>query len=170
MVEKGKEDSSVEQSLVVLRGAEIPPDAEYQPERPMFSESNFEFTSSERKNSPRYISVFVEGLTTHEQVCELVGNKKSYRVSGFLSVSEIYQIKRNEPYEGFPLSLEVLWKQALTDLGEQDTRDGADGHAGIFGLDTPEGKGEQVKLARRSIRRALALLANKNCKIVKPSI
>jgi hypothetical protein len=158
----------VEQALVVMRGSKIPQDFEYQPDREIFSEANFEFTSTERDNPPPYLSVFVNGLTTPEQVCELVGDGNSYKVISFLSVSEIYKIKRDEPYEGFPLNLEVLWKQALTDLGKQDMRGGADGHAGIFGLGTPEGKGEQVKLARRSIRLALARLANKKYIIVNP--
>jgi hypothetical protein len=101
----------------------------------------FELSTEEMKDVNPRLSVWAERLTQPRQAWELMDRKPQYRLVYYLAVDGIRSLVPELGIPELPL-LDVLWHPKLlaTASGEmvRDTRPGADGHAGITGLNRPE--------------------------------
>ncbi|MBI2192386.1 MAG: hypothetical protein HYU36_10410 [Planctomycetes bacterium] len=119
----------------------------------------FELSSDERRSLRPTLSVFAEGLTSHEQAFEITGKNSLKRLVLRMQVCEIRKIDLVPPDLNFR-GLDVIWVQAkLQENGREvpDERPGAEGHAGILGLSSPPNKN-----SRKVLRVKLAELAYHN--------
>lgn len=106
-------------------------------------------------SSEQRLSIWVEELTIADQAWGFMGAKPEHNVVACLSVDAIIAIP---PQPGFdPLCVE--WEEALTVDGDgnqvRNTRPGAEGHAGITGLNQG-GDGKTHKRQRLEMRSDLA--------------
>jgi hypothetical protein len=115
-------------------------------ERRKASPNWFELSTEDKKQKPPRLSVFCERLTTPQQAWELQGSREEYAAMARLNVDTIRAIRPDPNSVDVP-SLDVVWD------GLDDPRPGADGHAGITGLDRV---GPVHKLHTRSFRFQLA--------------
>lgn len=132
-LERGSQDEELphDAEIIVLRACKLPPD--YHPQRPLSRESfNFSLSSGDKEQPVPKLSVFVQGLTTEQQVCSLVGDGTTHRLIARLPVVDIRDIL----VEGCRLN--AVWDAAVLRDGTPDTRPGTEGHAGIIGL-RPQG-------------------------------
>ena len=121
----------------------------------------FAFSTEDRRGDPPRLSVWAERLTRPEEAWLLLGEKPSYRLVLRLKVGAIRALKPSPDSPRVP-SLDVQWHLLLNADGTRDTRPGADGHAGIAGLDA--GSFAQ----RKSLRRRLAKLASEEVRWIHP--
>ncbi len=101
------------------------------------------------------LSIWVEELTIADQAWDFMGAKPEHKIVACLTVDKILAIP---PQPGFDPP-RVEWEEALTLDGEgnqvPNTRPGAQGHAGITGLNQG-GEGKAHKGQRRAMRSDLA--------------
>ncbi len=102
-------------------------------------------TEDERRDQPR-LSVFCEKLTTPEEAWRLLGSREEYSAVARLNVDEIRMIRPDPESQEVP-NLDVVWDD------EVDPGPGAEGHAGITGLDR---RGAVTRLHTKSLRLQLA--------------
>ena len=115
---------------MVLRACKLPKD--YEPGRRLSREAfTFELSSRDKALPVPKLSVYVQSLTSEAQACALVGDGTTHRLVARVGVTAIRQIS----VEGYGLN--AVWDAALLDDDTPDTRPGADGHAGITGLQRP---------------------------------
>jgi hypothetical protein len=100
----------------------------------------FEFSSTERQDKARKVSVFVESLTTPKQAWIIAGAKQSHELVLRLSVDAIRALRPGADVPNAE-TLDVVWHHIA------DPRPGAEGHAGITGLDGTDRKIYRLKLA-----------------------
>jgi hypothetical protein len=110
------------------------------------SPAAFQLSSTEERQHPPRLSVFIEDLTTPMQAAELLG-RPQYKLAVFLLVDTVRAVRPTPDPPGTP-GLDVQWHPI------DDDRPGAAGHAGITGLNN------ENRLVRRSFRAKLADLAD----------
>jgi len=147
VVLRGEEGAPLSDDLVVFRLASATSDGRMIPE-------HFVLSSEDKKSIPPRLSVWVDGMTTLEQADALTQHRNA--LAGFLPVKAIHAL-RPHPDDALVRSLCVEWE-----LPTELEMPGADGHAGIAGLeqDGRDTRGQGLKPYRKSLRGALARLAN----------
>lgn len=164
-MQRGDHREAVPSGCYVLRLARPPKD--YHEKRvllPVSLADDFILSSSDKLTTPPHLSVWVEGLTTHEQAYNflLVNNPESGRkLVSRLNVDDIRSIVgTTQSGQKYPNLLNVLWFHIAQDFP------GASGHAGIVGLDETEMPLElsprEAKNLRKDLRFKLAQLASKD--------
>lgn len=106
----------------------------------------FELSTEDKQQDPPKLSVFSERLTTSQQAWEIQGSREEYTAIARLSVDAIRAL-RPEPNSARVPPLDVVWDSL------NDPRPGAEGHAGITGL---ERGGPVNRLHTKSFRLQLA--------------
>lgn len=105
----------------------------------------FAFSDVERRLPIQSLSVWVEAVTPAPQAWQLSGSKPLTRILLHLTSDAIRQVLVT-PDQG----LDVVWERAVIDQPDgsaiPDTRQGADGHAGVRHLE--KGSSGQRRLAR----------------------
>ncbi len=110
--------------------------------------------SKDDENSPgRRLSVWVEALTLPDQAWDFADRDPAYTMAMCLGVDDIRAVIPPEPFE----PLDVEWEKAKLKDGSDNTKPGAEGHAGITGL--LQG-GKKEKDQRKELRSRLADKAN----------
>jgi hypothetical protein len=106
----------------------------------------FKLSSTELSGKPARLSVFVDGLTTPAQAAAILGRPNYSLVIHF----GVDQVRGLRPSPDTPLvpGLDVLWDHI------DRIYPGAEGHAGIIGLDHPS------RAVRKSFRTRLADIAS----------
>lgn len=125
----------------------------------------FVLSTDDKNSTPPHLSVWIESFTKPEQAYNFLQERSpnsERKLVLRLQVNEIRKIVvRFERGDRDLTLLDVLWIHLFRDL-----RPGADGHAGITGLDeksAPEGLTKQeAKNLRKSLRGQLAELASKD--------
>jgi hypothetical protein len=177
-VTQGADGTAVEETLFVLRCVEPPHD--YQigglvlPAQMVQIESGFQLSSADEKSTPPHLSVWVEPLTTVEQAYRfLPENSKRKTLALRIQISCIKQIFATESGLDYPHLLDVVWVHI------ESSEPGAEGHAGITGLDDASIKlslksrgypiltKRQVKNIRKDLRAQLAELASQDAQLVR---
>lgn len=105
----------------------------------------FELSSSDERQLPPRISVFVARLTTPVQAWAISGSKEDRRAGAQLSIKRVRALRPESDPGVSVKSLDVIWDRDEIDHAAP----GNLGHAGITGLNCP-------KSARRSYRQQLA--------------
>lgn len=126
----------------------------------------FALSPSDRESVPPHLSVWAENLTTPQQAYSFLPQNSPRRLVLRLKTEEIRKIQgRSTDGTIQPNLLNVIWV-SLNQNGQQsrDRRPGAEGHAGITGLDDKSGSS---KLLRKDLRSKLAELASKDCHLLK---
>lgn len=118
-------------------------------ERRRASPNWFELSSEDKLQIPPKVSVFCAKLTTPSQAWELQGGREEYTAAAWLNVDQVRSL-RPEPDSPEVASLDVVWDHL------DDPRRGAEGHAGVTGLDR---RGLVTRVHTRSYRLKLADLA-----------
>jgi len=93
----------------------------------------FELSNTEKQDKPRKLSVFAESLTTPKQAWIIAGAKKNHELVLRLSVDAIRALRPGADVPNAE-TLDVVWHHRA------DPRPGAEGHAGITGLDGTDRK------------------------------
>src|SRR5437879_331674 len=88
----------------------------------------FELSTEDKKMDVPRLSVFCEKLTSPRQAWQLLGSREEYTAVVRLDVDDVREI-RPEPDSSEVPSLDVVWDD------EVNPGPGAEGHAGITGLD-----------------------------------
>jgi hypothetical protein len=127
----------------------------------------FELSSLDKKSIPPHLSVWVDALTTPEQAYSFLPENSPCKLLLRLQVDEIRKIvgRSTDGTQHFDL-LNVVWVHLTQNVNGQQVRNrrpGAEGHAGIIGLDE---QSVPVKLLRKDLRSKLAELASKNCELI----
>lgn len=123
--------------------------------------TEFELSPSDRASELGALSVFSQRLTTPSQAVNFMPEPKQseYRHYAVLLVDDVRTI-RPDPDTDEVGDLDVQW-DPLEENGDPDTRDGAEGHAGIVGTDRHRYKElSEAKKRFYSIRSQLADLVN----------
>ncbi|MGG6295235.1 hypothetical protein ACQ4M4_12670 [Leptolyngbya sp. AN02str] len=161
--------------LWVIRLGRLPTDYEQTGQiSAVTMDAAFQLSSSDEKALPPSLSVWAESLTTPKQAYGfLVENSPSSRCRLVLrlKVEDVRNIKGVAgPEKVYPGILNVIWDYLFLDPETKNVRDerpGANGHAGITGLDektTSEGLSKgQAKILRKDLRSKLADLASGEC-------
>jgi hypothetical protein len=117
----------------------------------------FELSTADKAAAVPRLSVWVEALTVADQAWDFMGSNPARTVVACLSVDKVSAIHAQP---GFA-ALRVEWEQAMIDDGNgnktPNIRPGAEGHAGIAGLNQGGGKADSNK--RKALRSALADIA-----------
>lgn len=116
------------------------------------SELAFELSSADKESNPPSLSVWVRENTTPEQAFALLGANPKYTHYFLLSVNDV-RLVRPEPENDTVPSLDVIW------VPLDSKAPGAEGHAGLTGLNRPPGLPKDLY---HSLRRQLPDLANKS--------
>ncbi|MEG4582985.1 hypothetical protein QUA71_25720 [Microcoleus sp. MON1_C5] len=139
-------------------------------------EEDFNLSTEDKKSVPPHLSVWVDYLTTPEQAYKFLPENSPRKLVLCLKVNEIRQIQANSGQCVYPNLLNVIWVYIyckVKDKSVKDPRPGAEGHAGITGLEedsvTNELTKSQKKLLRKDLRSKLAELASKNYSHIKES-
>ena len=125
-------------------------------------ETHFALSGPDKQAPLKSISVWAEKLTTPEQACEFMGEKRfSYEVYCRLHVDNIRNLTLPElPEPG----LDTVWDTLFQDgTAIPDPRPGAHGHSGIIGLERPP---EMEKKVYKALRTKLADLANEDLRLL----
>ncbi|MEG4396915.1 hypothetical protein [Microcoleus sp. BROC3] len=139
-------------------------------------ELDFILSTEDKKSVPPHLSVWVDYLTTPEQAYQFLPTDSPRKLVLYLKVNEIRQIQANSGQCVYPNLLNVIWVYIyiyckVKDKSVKDLRPGAEGHAGITGLEedsvTNELTKSQKKLLRKDLRSKLAELASKNYSQIK---
>lgn len=133
-------------------------------------EDEFVLSTDDKNSTPPHLSVWIESLTTAEQAYNFLQERSpnsERKLVLRLQVNEIRKIVVPFAREDRDLTfLDVLWIHLFMGENIRDLRPGAEGHAGITGLDersAPEGlTKQQAKNLRKSLRAQLAELASKD--------
>lgn len=127
-------------------------------ERKKALEIMFELSEEDKEAEVPRLSVWVEPLTVADQAWDFMGKKPNRTVVACLSVDAVNAIQPEDQF----VPLRVEWERAMVDDGSgskaPNTRPGAEGHAGIVGLNQGS-KGKTDKFRRKALRSALADLA-----------
>lgn len=121
-------------------------------------ESAFELSSDDRKSVLQSLTTWADRLTTVEQVRVIRGMDENERqVVIYLRVGDVRPLQP-EPDAPSRQYLDVVWDPLLDkQTGQPDQHPGAEGHAGLTGLDR---RSTPNKLYRRSLRTQLTDLVN----------
>lgn len=115
----------------------------------------FELSSEDKKSDGQRLSVWVEELTVADQAWDFMGARDDCNVVACLSVDGISSIPAPPGFE----PLRVEWEGALMFAAEAglapNIRPGAEGHAGVSGLNQGGG-GKVDRLQRKALRSDLA--------------
>lgn len=124
----------------------------------------FALSSQDRESTPPCLSVWVDALTTPEQACSFLPKNSPRKLVLRLKIEEILKIEgRSRDGEIHPNLLNIIWVHLMQDVNGKRVRahrPGAEGHAGITGLDE---RSVPDKLLRKDLRSKLAELASKDC-------
>jgi len=143
--------SSVDSSLYVFRLTRPSKDFEEKKTLLPISVDAFIMSTKDKEGTPPHLSVWVEGYTTpSEAYAFLIKPESPDKVICWLNVGAVRGICSNVDGETHNNFLDVLW------INIADLRLGAEGHAGITGLNPKD------KLLRKDLRFKLAEIANKN--------
>lgn len=127
-------------------------------ERKKALEIMFELSEEDKEAEIPRLSVWVEALTVADQAWDFMGKKPNRTVVACLSVGAVNAIQPGDTFG----PIRVEWERAMVNDGSgskaPNTRPGAEGHAGIAGLNQG-GKGKTDKFRRKALRSALADLA-----------
>jgi hypothetical protein len=93
----------------------------------------FELSTTEKQDKPRKLSVFAESLTTPKQAWIIAGAREHHELVLRLSVDAIRALRPGADVPNAE-TLDVVWHHIA------NTRPGAEGHAGITGLDGTDRK------------------------------
>jgi hypothetical protein len=142
----------------VLRIAAVPKDFQ---ETGQMNPEVFALSTEDRLETPPRLSVWAEKLTTPEQAWLFMGGRPNYRLALRLNVDAIRTLRPNPELPDVP-NLDVQWHVLRDEDARADARPGAEGHAGITGLEA--GSAAQ----RKSFRRKLARLASQDVHWIAP--
>lgn len=122
----------------------------------------FTLSSSDKESVPPHLSVWSEMLTTPEQAYSFLPKDSPKRLVLRLRVNEVRDITSKLGDTIYSDLLDVIW------IGILETKSGAEGHAGITGLnrdtDAPENLTKaQKKLLFKDMRFQLSELASQDC-------
>lgn len=109
----------------------------------------FKPSKDDEKSPGRRLSVWVEAMTLPDQAWEFADRDPAYTVALCLGVDDIRAVIPPEPFD----PLDVEWEKAKLKDGSDNTKPGAEGHAGITGL--LQG-GKREKDQRKELRSRLA--------------
>lgn len=126
----------------------------------------FELSSLDKKSVPPHLSVWVDALTTPKQAYSFLPENSPCRLVLRLNVEKVRKLVGGSDEKLHSSLLDVVWVHLIQNVdGEQirDRRPGAEGHAGIIGLDD---KSVSNKLLRKDLRSKLAELASKDCHLL----
>lgn len=138
--------------------------------------NDFILSSEDKKSVPPHLSVWAEQLTSPSQAYQfLIENRPDSprKLVVRLNVDSIRNLKSSIFPEGKQF-LDVLWIHLFKDSKQhkvRDTRAGANGHAGIVGLDEDSAPSslsqKQKKKLRKDLRLQLAELASSTSSLLK---
>lgn len=118
----------------------------------MVTDADFTLSPADEGSPLQSLSVWAESQTTPTQALVFIGKPETYSLYAILNVGDIRALTiETEPPQTV---LDVVW-----DKLENESRAGAEGHAGITGLLRPAGI---PKLLYKELRRKLADLARNN--------
>lgn len=140
MIRRGDDGAALPCGEFVLRLALRPKDFD---QTGKASPVAFELSSEDKRGNPPRLSVFCAALTSPFQAWTIAGEKPGHELALTLAVDDIRALRPDPGTPGAEM-LDVVWHHI------SDTRPGAEGHAGITGLD----KG--TSLQRKSYRMKLA--------------
>jgi hypothetical protein len=148
ILQPGQEGERLPDGVIVLRLGKLSKDAQLAPEA---NEMHFTLSSEDKASKLQALTVWAEELTSAQTARDLMGaNRAEYRLVLHLNVDDIRAIRY--PSDSTESMLEVVW--------DPDTHPGAEGHAGIIGLN------RGAKATRKALRLRLADLANR----IKPEL
>ncbi len=109
----------------------------------------FKPSKDDEKSPGRRLSVWIEELTLPDQAWDFAERDPAYTMALCLGVDDIHAVIPPEPFD--PLNVE--WEKAKLKDGSDNTKPGAEGHAGISGL-LQGGKKDTAR--RKELRSRLA--------------
>ena len=160
----------VSEEEFILRLARLPKD--YHEKKQINAiqlDEDFLLSTQDKTSIPIHLSVWVQYFTTPEQAYQFLPKNSPRKLVLRLKVQNIQAITGAAINNNFyPNLLKVLWVHLMIEEKNgkvvRDSRPGAEGHAGIVGLDegsTPLGLNKkQAKLLRKDLRLQLAELAS----------
>lgn len=158
---RGEQDSSLPGHFMVLRGCKLP---ENYRAGELLTRSLFKFNPIDGETT---VSVFVKGMTTPSQVCELIGSDRRYRAIASVLVDNVRTIYVDS------YKLDVVWDEPTMEDGSPDYRQGADGHAGITGLTIFKGVENRKGIAKKlmsdlvdAVEKGLVVINDDNSEIL----
>ncbi len=172
IVNSGQHLDAVPPGCCVLRLARPPKD--YQEKRRISAiqlEAEFALSTEDRQSIPPHLSVWVEVFTQPGQAYSFLAADSPRKLVLRLEVDRVRDIvgfsDQNNHYRNL---LNILWVHLFIENTEgihfRDNRLGAEGHAGITGLDEqstpPELTNREAKNLRKDLRAKLAELASKD--------
>jgi len=114
----------------------------------------FELSGKDKASPGHRLSVWIEELTVADQGWAFMGSRPVNTVVACLNVDDIRAMPRQQPFD----ALDVQWEQSVFEDGTANHLPGAEGHAGIAGLNQG-GNGKKDGNRRRALRSMLADIA-----------
>jgi hypothetical protein len=119
---------------------------------------SFELSEADKQDELKSLSVWARDLTEPTQaIAFMTGDTSRFRMALYLRVQDVVSARPQPDSPDVPL-LDVVWHRLLRDVNGSvvfDDRPGAEGHAGITGLDRPPAVSREHY---RRLRRRLAEL------------